>query len=301
MAVNNETTQYRKYFTLEDGRKISYLDYDNASTQTLVCVHGLTRNATDYHFFAKKIESEYRVISIDVAGRGFSDNLAKLEDYTYYNHLQDIIKLIDHLKLKNITWFGTSMGGILGIMLTSKRPNLIKKLILNDIGPIVPIDVTIRIIDYLLKVPESFDSREEISKKIKDIFCLFGMNTEIEWNFFIENSIFELNGKWYLQYDKKLIKNFKPDDKFDKYLRVEGMWSEWREINIPILLIWGKLSSTLRNVTIDKMSENKNLTRISVEGAGHTPHLMNENLNNLIFRWLQNQLYEDTEISFKKS
>jgi pimeloyl-ACP methyl ester carboxylesterase len=289
-----------KFFKTQDGYKISYLEYGDKSNPTVFCVHGLTRNATDYHFLAETLSDLFHVISIDIVGRGSSD---WIDDYSKYNYFQYLRDIKDFLRAQNIYkmhWVGTSMGGVLGILLASKNTEFfIEKLILNDSGPFFPMNITETIHKYLAGLPNKFENLDQVSKTIKNTFSLFGMNKDQEWDFFIKHSIIQdQNGLYRMQYDPKIIQHINLEDDFNKRFRTDGLFHEWSQIHSKILLIWGQLSSMLRYKTIEKMEEFKKIDKISITNAGHTPHLMNNKLNNSIKNWLLDQPVENLSIRY---
>ena len=103
--------------------------------RTLVCVHGLTRNGKDFDAIAEALSAHYRVICPDMPGRGRSDKLKAAADYAYPTYLSDAAALLARLDVDSVDWVGTSMGGLIGMMLAAQPGNPIRKLVLNDIGP----------------------------------------------------------------------------------------------------------------------------------------------------------------------
>jgi pimeloyl-ACP methyl ester carboxylesterase len=288
-----------KFFEVENNRKIAYREYGSAENEVVFCVHGLTRNSSDYHFLAIELQDDFHVICIDIAGRGKSDYLDNPKNYNYHYYLNDIKKF---LKFKNITelnWIGTSMGGVLGILLASEQKNPIKRLILNDSGAFFPIETTEIIYNYLSKIPNKFETLEDISKKIKATFGIFGIKNQYEWDFFIKNSITQNNdGTYTMNYDQQIVNSFDRNDEFNKQFRINGgIFETWKKIDAKILLVWGQLSSMLKIETIRKMEEYRKIDRISIKNAGHTPHLMNKELNILILNWLNDKNFSNQEIS----
>src|SRR5471032_385466 len=139
--------------------RIAYLDWVNpASDHVVVCVHGLARNSRDFDYLARDLASRCRVICVDVVGRGDSEWLADKGDYSFSTYLADAAALIAHVSApaatvssygtlrsrrgaapipKYIDWIGTSMGGLIGMLLAAKRGSPIRRLVLNDIGPFI--------------------------------------------------------------------------------------------------------------------------------------------------------------------
>jgi pimeloyl-ACP methyl ester carboxylesterase len=172
-------------------------------------------------------------------------------------------------------------------------------LILNDSGAFFPIETTEIIYNYLSKIPNKFETLEDISKKIKATFGIFGIKNQYEWDFFIKNSITQNNdGTYTMNYDQQIVNSFDRNDEFNKQFRINGgIFETWKKIDAKILLVWGQLSSMLKIETIRKMEEYRKIDRISIKNAGHTPHLMNKELNILILNWLNDKNFSNQEIS----
>ena len=119
--------------------RMHYLEWgDPANPRVLVCVHGLTRNARDFDDLARALAGHYRVICPDVAGRGKSDWLAVKADYQFPTYVADMFTLLARLDVETVDWVGTSMGGLIGMLIASLPGNPIRKLVLNDVGPLIP-------------------------------------------------------------------------------------------------------------------------------------------------------------------
>lgn len=287
-----------KFFYVEQNRKIAYFEYGAQNTKIVMCVHGLTRNSSDYHFLALNLEKNgYRIIIPDIAGRGESDNLEDVNDYNYHFYRDDLLKLADFLKIDECFWIGTSMGGIVAFLVNEKMPNFIKKLVLNDIGPQISLKTTKQIHNYFLNMPEKFNSFEEIEKKTKLTFNFFGISKKEDWDFFVLHSIKKnIDNTYSYRYDNKIFNSLSDNYEINKYLRGDGIWSIWSKLKMPILLIWGNLSTMLTSDVIKKMQESSDLQKITIQNVGHTPHFMNEELNNIISIWFKKGILVKNEI-----
>ncbi|HTE15840.1 MAG TPA: alpha/beta hydrolase, partial [Burkholderiales bacterium] len=122
----------------------------------VICVHGLSRNCRDFDTLAQALENDFRVICPDIVGRGKSDWLSNKAGYVNTQYAADLTTLIARLTadgLREILWVGTSMGGIIGMMLAALPNTPIRRLVLNDVGGIVPKSAIARIVAYLGKDP----------------------------------------------------------------------------------------------------------------------------------------------------
>src|SRR5690242_11156321 len=122
--------------------RVHYYEWgDAANPRVVVCVHGLTRNGRDFDYLAERLESDFRVISPDIVGRGQSDWLQSKADYGYVQYMNDMNALLARVSdgpPREIYWVGTSMGALLGILMASMQGSPIAKLVANDAGIVVP-------------------------------------------------------------------------------------------------------------------------------------------------------------------
>lgn len=144
-------------FTTSDGLSLHY--EDEGTGHPILCLAGLTRNATDFTYLVPHL-TDHRVIRLDYRGRGQSDYA---DDYMTYNILregQDAIELLDHLGIDQTTLIGTSRGGLIAMGLSHSHPQRLAGVVLNDIGPdVAPIGIQ-RIMDYVGKTPPFADLDE---------------------------------------------------------------------------------------------------------------------------------------------
>jgi len=267
-----------------DGQKkephyIAYTDWgDSQNPHVVVCVHGLTRNCRDFDYLARALESDCRVICVDVVGRGQSDWLEHAHDYDYYPlYLSDAVSLVAHIQSqynKRITldWVGISMGGLIGMILAI-QPNLptpIHKLVLSDIGPLIPAIALKRIADYVGKDPR-FDSFEAFKNYMKAISVSFGPLTEEQWDHMAIHSAREYaDGSYGFRYDPKISISFKEHEIQDIYL-----WEQWDQLDIPTLVLRGAESDILTAETAAQMRIRGAKAKIvELLGVGHAPMII---------------------------
>ena len=121
--------------------RVRYLEWGaNDGRPTVLCVHGLTRNAHDFDFLAERLARRYRVIAVDVVGRGGSAWLTDPAHYTYAQYQADMTALIARLEVERVHWIGTSMGGLIGMFLAAMPKTPLASLFMNDVGPVIPQD-----------------------------------------------------------------------------------------------------------------------------------------------------------------
>lgn len=246
---------------------------DPTNENTLICVHGLTRNSLDFCQLAEALSSHYRVIAPDVVGRGLSDDLVDPMRYDVTTYCNDIITLLAHLNANKVDWVGTSMGGQIAMMLASQVKSPIRKLVLNDVGPSLSSDTLKRITSYVGQ-HSTFDSKEEAYSYLAKILAPMSMHTEKEWDELFDDSLkVNKDGKLSLNYDPHIklpLKKALLSEPFD-------MWPFYNLIKIPTLLIHGRNSDLLSSETAELMTKSGPMAKlITVNGVGHAPMFKND-------------------------
>ena len=122
---------------------------DAANPKVLLCVHGLTRQGRDFDALARSLCGDYRVVCPDVVGRGRSDWLADPAGYAVPGYVADMVSLLARLDAEVVDWVGTSMGGLIGLGLASLDGAQVRKLVLNDVGPVIEAAALQRIGSYV--------------------------------------------------------------------------------------------------------------------------------------------------------
>ncbi len=160
--------------------RIAYLEWgDPRNRDVLVCVHGLTRCARDFDALARALCSQFRVVCPDVAGRGDSDRLADPMLYATPQYVCDLVTLISRLDVETVNWLGTSMGGLIGMALAAQSGTPVKRLVLNDAGPVVAKAALERIGSYVGRAPV-FQTFEEAEKYIRTVCAPFGPHSDAQ-------------------------------------------------------------------------------------------------------------------------
>src|SRR3954462_12896793 len=168
---------------------------DPANARVLVCVHGLTRNGRDFDYIAQSLSDAYRVVCPDIVGRGRSDWLRDPGDYNYPVYLGDLTTLLAKIGVETVDWLGTSMGGILGMILASLPGSPVRKLVVNDVGCFIPKAAIERIGQYLGKDPpyESIEALEADLRRVSP----FGELTDEQWRHLAVTSARQAeDGRW---------------------------------------------------------------------------------------------------------
>ncbi|MBP6057065.1 MAG: alpha/beta hydrolase [Nitrosomonas sp.] len=260
---------------------IAYTDWGNPQNPHIViCVHGLTRNCRDFDYLAHTLQSDCRVISVDIVGRGQSDWLEQAHDYDYYPlYLSDAMSLITHIQAQyqtsiTLDWVGISLGGLIGMILAT-QPNMpvpINKLVLSDIGPLIPATALKRIADYVGK-DIRFNSFEEFKQYMKVISASFGPLTEDQWHHMAIHSAREYeDGSYGFRYDPKISISFK-----EREITDIDLWQQWDQLAIPTLVLRGTESDVLSIETAAKMQVRGAKAKVvELPGIGHPPMIMDD-------------------------
>ena len=271
--------------------RIAYYDWgDPAHEDVLICVHGLTRNARDFDFVAQELSKDRRVIAIDMPGRGQSDRLENPDHYNYGTYLADCLAFLDNFHLRRVDWLGTSMGGIIGMMLASIHPKRIHRLALNDVGSFVPKEALKRIMDYVSAAPASFDSREQAEFTARHSYRSFGLKTDAEWEHIFRHSIVEQpDGTFTLAYDPAILDPVRKETANFESLNDIDLSGLWEKIKAPTLIIRGAESDLLNEETVSAMRSNHlRAFNVTIPGAGHAPALYHPSQVGIVADWFRN-------------
>lgn len=249
--------------------RLAYYEWGAAdATRTVVCVHGLTRNARDFDVLAASLASDCRVICIDIVGRGDSDWLSDPSLYAYPQYLADMTALLARLGTAQVDWIGTSMGGLIGILLAAQPRTPISRLVLNDVGPFIGSAAMTRIASYISQPPVLPDMAAALAY-IRTIYQNTGPCTDADYQTMTETSIRPLpDGGYALQYDPAIAVNF---------AALSGdldLWPYYDRISCPTLVLRGAQSDVLTDETAAAMTRRGPQAQLVViPGIGHYPAL----------------------------
>lgn len=263
---------------------IHYQLWKNKETdKRLICVHGVTRNSKDFEFLSNQLENEINIACPDIPGRGNSDYLSNIADYNFENYAIDVSSLAAKLNWQDYYYLGTSMGGIVGMKMASKKNSPIKKLILNDIGPFIPQTLFLAVKTTVASNPKSFQNFEEAHKFFCKNSAGFGPMTEEQSLTFTKAATKELeNGEVVFNYDPHIVDRWTKETIQDL-----DMWDKWNQIQCPVLVLRGKESPALTKDIADRMlEEGPDTTIVEIEDTGHAPHLLNKQQTSIIKDWL---------------
>jgi len=243
------------------------------SGTSVLCLPGLTRNSRDFVALARRLQARHEVLTADLRGRGRSDRDSDPSRYQLPTYVQDIWSLLGSRGLSRVLVIGTSLGGLIGMVMAAMKPACIAGLVLNDIGPEIDPAGLQRIAGYAGKLPP-VSSWPEAAAQTKSVYglALPGL-TDAEWLDYARLSYREnANGIPVPDMDPKIGEAFK-----NTSAAAPDMWPLFAQIKgVPMLVIRGALSDILSAATVVRMGREKpDLMHIEVPNRGHTP-LLNE-------------------------
>jgi len=279
--------------------RIAYTEWGNAAdAHVVICVHGLTRNGRDFDALAQGLQRHCRVVCMDVVGRGRSDWLKHHGDYTFRQYQTDaaaLIARVTHPRAHSapaqwlqalkpspnaaLDWIGTSMGGLIGMLLAAQPGSPIRRLVLNDVGPFIPWGALIRL-KANLTASSRFASLSEVEAMLRQACAQWGPLTDEQWHHLAEHSVQRVDGGFILACDPAVAVatawGWSPDSKLgNRNLLGLELWSVWQAVQCPTLVLRGAESEVLTQDTVARMQERgPRTTVVELPGIGHAPSLM---------------------------
>ena len=255
--------------------RMAYTEWGAADNpRVLICVHGLSRNGRDFDVLAQALAADYRVICPDIVGRGRSDWLRDAANYGIAQYVADMIVLIARLNVGSVAWLGTSMGGLIGMVLASLEGTPISRLLLNDVGPVIAAESIKRIGDYIGRTPR-FESFADAEQYIRRVSAPFGRLTDEQWRHLTESSVRQrADGGFELRFDAAgIAESFRRATTAGEI----ELWPIYERIACPTLVVRGAESDLLSRETAQAMAgRGPRPQLVEVPGVGHAPMFMDE-------------------------
>ncbi|WP_426114437.1 alpha/beta fold hydrolase [Massilia sp. PWRC2] len=250
---------------------------DGANPRVLVCVHGVTRVGDDFDALADSLSDHYRVICPDVVGRGRSDHLRNPAFYAIPQYVSDMVTLIARVTAVDgsdgtVDWFGTSMGGLIGMVLAGQSAAPIGKLILNDIGPTLDPVALQRIAAYIGQELR-FASFDDGAAFVRSVSASFGAHTEAQWHKLAADVLRQgEDGQWQRHYDMGLAIPLQTATAESARAGEAALWAAYDAIACPTLLVRGAQSDLLTAATAAQMvARGPRPQLVEIAGSGHAP------------------------------
>ncbi|MFL6713708.1 MAG: alpha/beta fold hydrolase, partial [Sulfurifustis sp.] len=275
--------------------RLAYTEWgDSNNPHIVVCVHGFTRNSHDFDVLAAHLADRCRVVSVDMVGRGESDWLENKDDYDYSLYLSDAAALLARLMpppppegenaespVTQVDWIGTSMGGLIGMMLAAKVNAPIRRLVLNDVGPMIPWAALTRLRNIHLKQVTRFRSLEQVEAHLREVYATFGELDDDLWKYVVRHSARQLeDGNYILTYDPAIMYGMNHARRGGvefghNFFAGVDMWPIWDRVQCNTLVLRGGVSDVLLASTAREMERRGPKAEIvEFPGIGHAPWLM---------------------------
>lgn len=243
----------------------------------LLCVHGLTRVSDDFDRLALELCDEYRVVCPDVVGRGRSDWLRMPQHYHVPQYVSDMVTLLARLDAKTVHWFGTSMGGLIGMGIASLPENPVQKMLLNDVGPVLNPVAIKRIGEYIGQTMR-FPTFDDAERYIRGISQSFGAHTEEQWRKLAADVLRQdKDGQWIRHYDPALAEAIKAATPESLQHAEAGLWAAYDAIRCPTLLVRGAQSDLLTREVAEEMTHRGPCAQlVELPDVGHAPSFLHD-------------------------
>jgi pimeloyl-ACP methyl ester carboxylesterase len=264
-----------RYWTSSDGLTLHYRNYPAAEGATklpVLCLHGLTRNARDFAALAESIAPQRRVIVPEMRGRGMSDYAPDSDTYSPITYVADVEKLLAEQEITRFVVIGTSMGGLMTMLMAAARPGRMAGVVMNDIGPEVDTAGVARISGYVGQ-GRSYSTWVHAARGLAEAHgAAFPDFTLDQWLEMAKRTmVVTQNGRIGFDYDMAIAEPFaKPGN-----AAPPNLWLAFEALsNVPMLLVRGELSDLINADTVKRMGvRNPKMRTITVPRVGHAPTL----------------------------
>lgn len=273
MADPRNTPGYElRYWTSPDGLKLAFRDYPGpADRPPILCMAGLTRNARDYAGVAARLAGDWRVLALDFRGRGRSEHAKDPMSYLPATYAADVAALLAAEGIARFVAFGTSLGGIVTMLLAAADPARIAGALLNDVGPELDPAGLGRIRGYVGRgaaMPTWLHAARAVAENNGHAYPDYGLE---DW-LAMAKRLYRLNGagRIVLDYDMRIAEPFRvPGNE-----AAPDMWGAYRALaGRPVLIVRGERSDVLAAATAEEMATGPGVELVTVPGTGHAPTL----------------------------
>jgi len=263
------------HYTSPDGLDLYARSYGPADAPLAVlCMHGLTRNHKDFEPLISKLGNTHRFIAVDVRGRGRSAYDPNPDNYTPATYAGDMAALLDQLHLKRVALIGTSMGGLMAMVMMKAMPDRILGTVLNDVGPQIETAGLTRIASYASKVEPLSNWVAAANATAQTQSAIFPHFRSDDWMAFARRTYRDMDdGRVILDYDPAISRTVS-----DARPGLVARFAVWRLFNAlkvrPLLIVRGATSDVLSSKTASRMTRRHgNAACIEVPATGHAPIL----------------------------
>jgi pimeloyl-ACP methyl ester carboxylesterase len=256
-----------------DGLRLHYRDYaGNPSRPPIICIPGLTRNARDFEGVAKRLKGEWRVICVELRGRGESAYAKDPMSYVPLTYFEDMEGLVRELALERFVLFGTSLGALITVLMAAGDNSRLAAALINDIGPVLEARGLETISGYVGRSqswPTWLHAARFIADMQSDRYPDWGIE---QWIVYAKRLCkLTAQGRIVLDYDMRIAEPFKTAEGPTGF----DLWGAFAGLKgVPSLLLRGELSDLLSRETAERMvAENPAMEYVTVPRVGHAPTL----------------------------
>lgn len=263
-----------EYWTSRDGLKLHYRDYAGREDRPpVLCLHGLTRNARDFEALADRLAGDWRVIVPDFRGRGLSEYDVVSSRYIPPTYAADVLQLLDELGVAQAVFVGTSLGGIVTMIIAGFAPQRIAGAVLNDVGPALEKAGLDRIRSYVgqaLVFADWDDATEKLSARHAEAHSAYGRD---DWLGYAKRVARETSHGIEFDYDMAIAEPFMAMD--DKAAAAVDAWPLFMGLaGKPLLILRGEHSDLFSAETAERMRDSIPGAELAiVADVGHAPDL----------------------------
>ena len=263
--------------------RLAYWEWGERDNPSVVlCAHGLTRSGRDFDPLAAHLSARHRVICPDMIGRGRSDWMADPALYQVPQYVADCVTLIARLDVPAVAWVGTSMGGLIGMLLACADGAPVSRLLLNDVGPVLSLEGLARIRDYVGSDP-AFASFEEGEAAVKATAAGFGPLTDAQWRILTRHTVLQRDGVWRYHYDPRIALPLRAGP-----IEAPALWPFYDRIACPTWVVRGERSDLLSREVAEEMGRRGPRAHcVEVPGVGHAPTFIPDDQIAIVDRFLE--------------
>ena len=265
------------YWHSADGLKLHYRDYAGGADglPPILCMHGLTRNSRDFAKVAERLSPEWRVIVPEMRGRGQSDYSDDAETYNPLQYVADVEILLGELGIERFVAIGTSLGGLMTILLAQSDAKRIAGAVLNDVGPAIEEGGIDKIRTYVGQ-GRSFPTWMHAARALEETHEDAHPNYELEdWLEAAKRTmVLGQNGRISFDYDMAIGDAFREAED-SAGAPAANLWLAFESLSqTPLTLVRGELSNLLSEETVNQMrARNRGMDVVTVPDTGHAPTL----------------------------
>ena len=261
-----------RFFQSDDGLRLHVTEWPGpgANAPVLLCLPGLTRNGRDFERLAARLSTRYRLLCPDQRGRGLSAHDPDPSRYRPDRYVADMLTLLDQAGLARVQVIGTSLGGMMGVMLAALQPQRIQALVLNDVGPVLEAEGLARIAGYVGHQAGATHLAEAAARTAAVQAPAFPDFEPADWQRMVLETHRIEDGQWLPDYDPAIAQGLANGS------AVPSLWPLFEAATAtPMLLLRGAESDLLSAATVAEMRARlPNLRAVDVPRRGHAPTLM---------------------------